>query len=126
MKPDHLWNLLVGTTTIEPSMGAPTRISRRPMPTRLAELLSLPEEQWTPDDRLLVHSVRDLASVLMRGPLLQSEGAAMGMGIGVTKELMVCLAAFAQPVAPSNAGAADKAQSHTDSLEAMLSSLKVL
>ncbi|MDQ7980305.1 hypothetical protein QYH69_23995 [Paraburkholderia sp. SARCC-3016] len=83
MQPEHLWNMLVGTVTIEPgsTSDAPTRVSRRPMPRRLAELLAVPDEQWTIGDRALVSSIRDLAGVLMRGPLLDSEAAGLGIGL---------------------------------------------
>ncbi|MFC0402968.1 hypothetical protein [Paraburkholderia rhizosphaerae] len=124
MKPEHLWNMLVGTVTIEPATtsGAPTRVTRRAMPQRVAELLALPEEQWTAADRALVSSIRDLAGVLMRGPLLDSEAAGFGIGIGVTKELLVCLAAFAPPV-DSHATAGTTSQNMRD---VMLSNLRVL
>jgi hypothetical protein len=106
MQPEHLWNMLVGTVTTEPgsTSDAPTGVSRRPMPRRLAEPLAVPEEQWTTGDRALVSSIRDLAGVLMRGPLLDSEAAGLGIGIGVTKELLVSLAAFAPAVAEDTAG----------------------
>jgi hypothetical protein len=126
MQPEHLWNMLVGTVTIEPgsTSDAPTRVSRRPMPRRLAELLAVPEEQWTTGDRALVSSIRDLAGVLMRGPLLDSEAAGIGIGIGVTKELLVSLAAFAPAVADDTAG--DDGRSAPDMRDVMLSSLRIL
>jgi hypothetical protein len=126
MKPEHLWNVLVGTTTIDPGLtsGGPTRVTRRAMPQRLAELLALPEEQWTPEDRALVTSIRDLAGVLMRGPLLDSEAAGLGIGIGVTKELLVCLAAFSPRIDHDTAGEADQAALYMR--DVMLSNLRVL
>lgn len=126
MQPEHLWNMLVGTVTIEPGSTSvtPTRVTRRPMPQRLAELLALPQEQWTTEDRALVSSIRDLAAVLMRGPLLDNEAAGLGIGIGVTKELLVSLAAFAPAVADDTAGGSGRSASNMR--DVMLSSLRVL
>jgi hypothetical protein len=126
MRPEHLWNMLVGTLTVEPvsTSATPTRITRRPMPQRLAELLALPEAQWRTEDHALVSSIRDLAEILMRGPLLDGDAAGLGIGIGVTKELLVALAAFAPADVHDTAGGANPAGPNMR--DVMLSSLRVL
>jgi hypothetical protein len=128
MQPDHLWNILVGTTIMDAATsGYPTRVARRPMTTKLKQLLDLrtcPPETWTAADRELVKSVRELAKILMSGPLLHEETAEIGIGLGVSKELMVCLAAFAEPdEGAQSAGSPAAASSGRD---VMLSRLRVL
>ncbi len=127
MQPDHLWNMLVGTTIMDSAMsGYATRVGRRPMPRRLEELLDLrqlPPDAWTDADRALVASVRDLAKILMNGPLLLKDAAELGIGLGVSKELMVCLAAFAEPC---EAGSVGSDQGVPNARDVMLSSLRVL
>lgn len=127
MQPDHLWNMLVGTTIMDSAMsGYATRVGRRPMPRRLEELLDLrqlPPDAWTDADRALVASVRDLAKILMNGPLLLKDAAELGIGLGVSKELMVCLAAFAEPCEVASVGSDQPVPNARD---VMLSSLRVL
>ncbi|QMI49932.1 hypothetical protein [Burkholderia sp. MBR-1] len=127
MNPEFLWDLMVGTTTVDPiTNGAATKVARRAMPHRLRELLNLQPEQWKPEDHLMVNTIRDLANVLMRGPLLDPEAAELGFGLGATKELMVCLAAFSQ-----NSGSPGGVSGEENTLtrgrrEIMLSRLRIL
>lgn len=130
MQPEHLWNMLVGTTIMDPAMsGYATRVGRRPMPQRLEDLLelrNLPPDRWTDDDRALVESVRGLAKVLMNGPLLMDHVASMGIGLGVSKELMVCLAAFAEPGEATGEGGIGTDRPTQNKRDVMLSNLRVL
>ncbi|MBU9439121.1 hypothetical protein KTE91_28995 [Burkholderia multivorans] len=130
MQPEHLWNMLVGTTITDSVMsGYATRVGRRPMPQRLKELLdlrNLPPDVWTDNDRALVESVRGLAKVLMNGPLLLEDVASMGIGLGVSKELMVCLAAFAEPGEASVECGAGTNRLTQNARDVMLSNLRVL
>jgi hypothetical protein len=129
MTPHHLWNMLVGTSILDAATGGnPTRVARRAMPQRLQELLALrnqPREKWSDADRAILNSVRDLANVLMSGPLLLNETAEMGIGIGVSKELMVCLAAFSKPI-EGVVEINDESASQQNMHDVMLSSLRVL
>ncbi|GLZ73648.1 MULTISPECIES: hypothetical protein [Burkholderia] len=130
MQPEHLWNMLVGTTIMDSATsGYATRVGRRPMPPRLKELLQLrdlPPDVWTDSDRTLVESVRGLAKVLMNGSLLQEDVASMGIGLGVSKELMVCLAAFAEPGEVAGEGGVGTARPAQNTLDVMLSNIRVL
>ncbi|CAB3754135.1 hypothetical protein [Paraburkholderia humisilvae] len=130
MQPDHLWNILVGTTIMDSATsGYATRVGRRPMTARLKQLLdlrNLPPDAGTEYDRELVKSVRDLAKVLTKGPLLLEEAASIGIGLGVSKELMVCLAAFTEPEAEAEGGGVATDQSAPNARDVMLSSLRVL
>ncbi|ERJ38764.1 hypothetical protein L810_6981 [Burkholderia sp. AU4i] len=99
------------------------------MPPRLKELLQLrdlPPDVWTDSDRTLVESVRGLAKVLMNGSLLQEEVASMGIGLGVSKELMVCLAAFAEPGEVPGENGVGTARPEQKTLDVMLSNIRVL
>ncbi|ASW03882.1 hypothetical protein [Paraburkholderia aromaticivorans] len=130
MQPEHLWNMLVGTTIMDSATsGYATRVGRRPMPQKLKDLLelrNLPPDSWTDNDRALVESVRGLAKVLMNGPLLQEDVASMGIGLGVSKELMVCLAAFAEPAGAAREGEGGTGRPTQNTRDVMLSSLRVL
>ncbi|MDO5947129.1 hypothetical protein [Burkholderia cepacia] len=130
MQPEHLWNMLVGTTIMDSATsGYATRVGRRPMPQKLKDLLelrNLPPDSWTDNDRALVESVCGLAKVLMNGPLLDEDVASMGIGLGVSKELMVCLAAFAEPEEATVEGGDGTGRPTQSTRDVMLSSLRVL
>jgi hypothetical protein len=126
MKPNDLWSVLTGTTFVEAGKDSqPTRVLRRGMPQRLRELLETPEGDWSPEDRNVVQGLREVADALMKTNLLSAHASDLGIGFGVTKEAMVCIAAFATPVIKMREQAGGES-AERNMLDHVLANVKVL